>query len=56
MQIKRVCQSCGKVMAVDERLSWQEGKECLATMRPLCPRCKSWPECSSAQQAHADRR
>jgi hypothetical protein len=43
MDIKHVCQSCGEVMAVHEHSSWQEVKECLAGMNPLCAQCSRWP-------------
>lgn len=56
MQIKHVCQSCGEVMVVHEHSSWQEVKDCLAGMRPLCAQCDSWPGSSSLKTADADRR
>jgi hypothetical protein len=45
MQIKHVCEACGEVMAVHFHKSWQEVKDCLAGMRPLCRECASWPGC-----------
>jgi hypothetical protein len=36
MQIKHVCRSCGEVMAVHEHANYQEVKDCLRGMKPLC--------------------
>jgi hypothetical protein len=45
MQIKHVCQFCGEVMAVHEHSNYQQVKECLAGMRPLCDECRRFPGC-----------
>jgi len=40
MQIKHCCAACGAVLAVHEHNSYQEVKDCLAGMRPLCDVCR----------------
>jgi hypothetical protein len=45
MEIKHVCQSCGEIMAVHEHSNYQEVKDCLRGMKPLCGECASWPGC-----------
>jgi hypothetical protein len=55
MQIKHVCQSCGEITAVHEHSSWQEVKDCLAGMPPLCVGCNNWP-CPSVQKREEERR
>lgn len=45
LEIKHVCQSCGEVMAVHEHTNYQEVKDCLRGIKPLCVECASWPEC-----------
>jgi len=45
MQIKHCCADCGEVLAVHEHNSYQEVKDCLASMRPLCDVCCHWPGC-----------
>ena len=45
MEVKHCCVDCGQVMAVHEHSSYQEIKDCLAGMRPLCDSCRSWPGC-----------
>jgi hypothetical protein len=45
MEVKHCCVDCGQVMAVHEHSSYQEVKDCLASMRPLCDECWSWPGC-----------
>ena len=44
MEIKHVCCDCGAILAVHQHASYQEVKTCLAGMKPLCPKCASWPE------------
>lgn len=56
MEIKHVCQSCGEVMAVHEHSSWQEVKDSLAGMRPLCSQCSGWPGRTVTKNADVDRR
>jgi hypothetical protein len=34
-----VCQSCASVLAVHQHASYQEVKDCLAGMKPLCSEC-----------------
>jgi hypothetical protein len=43
MEIKHCCADCGQVLAVHDHASYQEIKDCLAGMKPLCPECASWP-------------
>ena len=45
LQIKHVCQSCGEVIEVHEHANYQEVKDCLRGMKPLCRECDSWPGC-----------
>jgi hypothetical protein len=41
MQIKHCCADCGAVLTVHEHNNYQEVKDCLAGMRPLCDVCRS---------------
>jgi hypothetical protein len=45
MQITHTCQSCNAVLAVHNHSSYQEVKDCLRGMKPLCTECASWPGC-----------
>ena len=45
MQIKHRCADCGEMLAVHEHNSYQEVKDCLVGMRPLCDVCRHWPGC-----------
>jgi hypothetical protein len=45
VEIKHVCHSCGEVMAVHEHSNYQEVKNCLRGMKPLCEECASYPGC-----------
>jgi hypothetical protein len=45
MDIKHVCQSCGELLAVHFHRSYQEIKDCLTGMKPVCANCDCWPGC-----------
>jgi hypothetical protein len=42
MEVKHCCVDCGQVMAVHEHSSYQEIKNCLTGMRPMCDLCQRW--------------
>jgi hypothetical protein len=45
VEVTHCCIDCGQVMAVHEHSSYQEIKDCLAGMRPLCDAYRSWSGC-----------
>jgi hypothetical protein len=56
LEIKHACQSCGEVMAVHKHASYQEVKDCLAGMKPLCSSRASWPGCPFPMLGRGGRR
>jgi len=50
MEVKHCCVDCGQVMAVHEHSSYQEIKDCLTGMRPMCDLCQRWPGFLLAQE------
>ena len=51
MQIRHVCQSCGKLLAVCEHANYTDLKRCWQSIKALCPECAGWPESAQARES-----
>ena len=54
--VRYVCAACGELLAVHEHASYQEVKDCLAAIKPLCPTCASRPGCPCRKRGSRGRR